>query len=162
MITYCTWTSPFGEMLATAEKQQLTGCYKIGQKYQPEIDAQWSEASNEPIFVQLKQQLERFAVNPDIPFDLALQPKGTVFQLSVWQALLQIPAGQTRYYQQLADSLGRPKSTRAVAAAIGKNPLMIIIPCHRVVGKNGHLTGFAGGLDMKQKLLDLEGSSGNL
>ncbi|WP_028467876.1 methylated-DNA--[protein]-cysteine S-methyltransferase [Neptunomonas japonica] len=161
MITYCTWTSPFGEMLATAEKQQLTGCYKIGQKYQPEISAQWSEASNEPIFVQLKQQLERFAVNPDTPFDLALQPKGTAFQQSVWQALLQIPAGQTRYYQQLANSLDRPKSTRAVAAAIGKNPLIIIIPCHRVVGKNGNLTGFAGGLDMKRKLLDLEASNSN-
>lgn len=162
MTTYCTWTSPFGEMLATAEKQQLTGCYKIGQKYQPEIDVQWSKANNEPIFVQLKQQLERFALNPNIGFNLAVQPKGTAFQQSVWQALLQIPPGQTRYYQQLADSIGQPKSTRAVAAAIGKNPLIIIIPCHRVIGKNGHLTGFAGGLDMKRQLLDLEGSIGNI
>ena len=156
MTLYHCWTSPFGPMLATLEENQLTGCYLVGQKYQPAIDDQWQPAPEHALFQQLATQLERYAQQPDFVFTLPLAPKGSAFQQRVWQALQRIPAGTTYYYQQLADALGKPAAVRAVAAAIGKNPLLILIPCHRVVGKNGKLTGFAAGLALKQLLLTHE------
>ena len=89
-------------------------------------------------------------------FDLPIRPEGTPFQLSVWNALLQIPYGETRSYQQIAAAVGNPKAVRAVGMACNRNPIWIVIPCHRVVGKNQSLTGYAGGLGMKQDLLALE------
>lgn len=90
-------------------------------------------------------------------FELSLSAKGTAFQQSVWQALNQIPYGQTCSYQDIANQIGNPKAVRAVGAANGRNPIAIIVPCHRVIGKNGTLTGYAGGMDRKAKLLALEG-----
>jgi methylated-DNA-[protein]-cysteine S-methyltransferase len=90
-------------------------------------------------------------------FNLKLSPKGTEFQRAVWNELLAIPYGQTRSYLQIAVSLGKPTATRAVGAANGANPIPIIVPCHRVIGADGSLTGFGGGLDIKRKLLELEG-----
>jgi methylated-DNA-[protein]-cysteine S-methyltransferase len=95
----------------------------------------------------------------DLPLDLS---GGTPFQQSVWQALLSIAAGQTRRYGELASQIGRPAAVRAVGAAIGRNPLSIVVPCHRVVGADGSLTGYAGGLDRKAALLERERSSGPL
>lgn len=89
-------------------------------------------------------------------FDIPLQPEGTPFQLQVWDALLQIPYGQTRSYEQIAYALGNPRAMRAVGMANNKNPLPIFIPCHRVIGKNGNLVGYAGGVHIKKFLLDLE------
>jgi methylated-DNA-[protein]-cysteine S-methyltransferase len=89
-------------------------------------------------------------------FDLPLDMRGTPFQKNVWEALLAIPFGETRSYGQLARQLGNPQSTRAVGAANGRNPISIIVPCHRVIGASGKLTGFAGGLDVKARLLELE------
>ena len=89
-------------------------------------------------------------------FTTAVTLHGTPFQQSVWQALLEIPYGETVSYSVIADRIGNPKAVRAVGSAIGANPLLIIVPCHRVIGKNGSLTGFRGGLDMKVQLLDLE------
>jgi methylated-DNA-[protein]-cysteine S-methyltransferase len=160
MIRYRTWHSPFGEMLATEENQQLTGCYRIGQKHQPAVSSQWQEEPGHPLLIELEKQLEDFASHPEYRFTLSLAPKGTPFQQSVWDALKQIPVGETRYYQQLADSIDRPQSARSVAAAIGRNPLLIIIPCHRVIGKNGNLTGYAAGLELKQRLLTIEAAIG--
>ncbi|SIS43530.1 methylated-DNA--[protein]-cysteine S-methyltransferase [Neptunomonas antarctica] len=160
MISYRTWHSSFGEMLATEENQQLTGCYRIGQKHQPAIASQWQEEPDHPVFIELEKQLEAFASHPEHLFTLPLAPKGTPFQQSVWQALKLIPAGETLYYQQLADSIDQPESARSVAAAIGRNPLLIIIPCHRVIGKNGNLTGYAAGLELKQQLLTIEAAIG--
>jgi len=156
MTTYRIWTSPFGKILATQEDGQLTGCYLIGQKYQPEIASSWYEDQSDSLLCQTEEQLNRYAEQPDSPFTLPLAPKGTPFQKTVWQALTQIPPGETYYYQELAEKIGKPASVRAVAAAIGKNPLLIIIPCHRVLGKNGKLTGFAAGLKLKQHLLTIE------
>nr|WP_273702385.1 methylated-DNA--[protein]-cysteine S-methyltransferase [Tepidanaerobacter syntrophicus] len=87
--------------------------------------------------------------------------KGTDFQISVWEALLNIPYGTTKTYSQVAAEIGRPKATRAVGGAIGANPVSIVVPCHRVIGKDGSLTGFGGGLEIKKKLLKLEGISSN-
>ena len=91
-------------------------------------------------------------------FTFPIRPEGTDFQKAVWQELLRIPYGQTRTYSQIASAIGRPKASRAVGIACGKNPIWIAVPCHRVIGKNNALTGYAGGLDLKQRLLDLETS----
>lgn len=88
--------------------------------------------------------------------DLPLSPEGTAFEQAVWLALREIPYGQTRCYQQIAEQIGRPKAVRAVGRAIGKNPILLFIPCHRVLGKDGSLTGFSAGLDLKERLLQLE------
>ena len=92
-------------------------------------------------------------------FSFPVRLDGTAFQQSVWEELLKIPYGQTRTYGEIASAIGRPKAARAVGIACGKNPVWIVVPCHRVIGKNDTLTGYAGGLDLKQKLLDLEKSN---
>lgn len=102
------------------------------------------------------QGITAFINAPNTPFSLPLDLQGTPFQQEVWRALALIPCGNTKYYSQIAEEIGRPKAVRAVANACGSNPVAIIIPCHRVVGKNGSLTGFFYGLELKQTLLDLE------
>ncbi len=104
-------------------------------------------------------QLKEYLSGNRTSFDLPLDPLGTQFQRSVWEALLQIPYGETWNYRQVAERIGNVKACRAVGAACGKNPIWILIPCHRVVGSSNSLTGYAGGLDMKQKLLRLENSA---
>lgn len=108
------------------------------------------------------QQLTEYFDGSRKQFDLPLDFHGTDFQKSVWQALLRIPHGETRTYAQIATEIGNPNATRAVGAANGKNPISIIAPCHRVIGSSGSLTGFAGGLAIKQQLLDLEKQTKNL
>ena len=105
-------------------------------------------------------QVQEYAAGKRQRFDLALKPAGTAFQLEVWNQLLLIPYGQTRSYGELAAMLGNPKASRAVGRANGTNPISIIVPCHRVIGASGALTGYGGGLPMKQKLLQLEGVLG--
>lgn len=110
----------------------------------------------DPQLTQAATQLSEYFAGQRTTFDLALDFQGTPFQTQVWQALLTIGYGQTRSYGEIARQIGRPGASRAVGAANARNPISIIAPCHRVVGRNGHLTGFAGGLDVKQQLLDLE------
>lgn len=109
-----------------------------------------------PILHRAENQLNEYFSGKRSVFDIPLEPKGTAFQKQVWQQLLKIPYGQHITYGEQARRLGRPKAARAVGAANGKNPIGIIIPCHRVIGASGHLTGFAGGLEIKRQLLDLE------
>jgi len=109
-----------------------------------------------PILVEAERQLAEYFGGTRNAFSVALDMRGTRFQKDVWQALLAIPYGETRSYGQLAKQLGNPRATRAVGAANGRNPLSIIVPCHRVIGSTGQLTGFAGGLDTKAHLLSLE------
>ena len=110
----------------------------------------------QPILIETERQLGEYFAGARNQFDLPLEPTGTEFQKKVWRALQEIPFGQTRSYLDLAKSIGSAKAVRAVGAANGKNPLSIVVPCHRIVGANGTLTGFAGGLEAKAKLLALE------
>lgn len=108
------------------------------------------------VLLSAKKQLEEYFAGIRKNFDLPLKPQGTPFQLLVWEQLKQIPYGETRSYGEIAKAIGNPKASRAVGGANNKNPIGIIVPCHRVIGANGKLVGYAGGLDMKEKLLMLE------
>ena len=118
--------------------------------------AELIEQVNHPILLETQKQLREYFAGTRQQFDLPLDFEGTVFQKKVWQALLGIPFGETRSYRDIAAQVGNIKAVRAVGAANGKNPLSIIAPCHRVVGVNGKLVGFAGGLNNKEILLGLE------
>lgn len=119
------------------------------------------EDDRHPTLVAAEQQLREYFAGARTTFDVPLDMSGTDFQRQVWKALLRIPYGETRSYQEIAAELGRPTAARAVGAANGRNPLSIVAPCHRVVGASGALTGFAGGLDVKARLLALERGSGS-
>ncbi len=120
------------------------------------------ERTDHPILLRAEKQLEEYFAGDRDCFTIPLDMRGTNFQKQVWKALLGIPFGQTSTYGQLANQLGNPRATRAVGAANGRNPLAILVPCHRVVGFSGKLTGFAGGLDAKAHLLKLERREGTL
>ncbi len=115
--------------------------------------------SNNKYLQKAKAQLQEYFAGKRIEFDLELDPVGTEFQINVWKNLQQIPYGQTASYKDLAVMIGNAKASRAIGMANGKNPLSIIVPCHRVIGANGELTGYAGGLENKKKLLQLENLS---
>jgi methylated-DNA-[protein]-cysteine S-methyltransferase len=119
-----------------------------------------AEDSDHPVLIEAERQLEEYFAGRRTRFALALDPSGTAFQRRVWDALLTIPFGETRSYADIARQIGNPSAARAVGAANGRNPLSIVAPCHRVIGSNGALTGFAGGLDVKARLLAFEGSYG--
>lgn len=114
------------------------------------------EQAEHPLLIEVEKQLVEYFAGQRIQFNIPLDFQGTVFQKSVWAALLQIPFGETRSYKQIAESIGNVKAVRAVGAANGKNPISIIAPCHRVIGANGKLVGFAGGLKNKDILLNIE------
>lgn len=124
----------------------------------PDLEALPRKRCESPLLAEAEQQLNEYFAGLRQEFDLPLAPKGTAFQQQVWAALRRIPYGETRTYGQLAALLGRPKAARAVGGGCHRNPIGIIIPCHRVVGANGALTGYAGGLENKQYLLELERS----
>ena len=142
-------SSPVGPLTLTQEDQALTGLH-FGEHPQ-----QGAEDPT-PLLEEAARQLEEYFAGQRKVFSLPLAPKGTEFQLRVWQALLQIPYGETRSYGELAAMVGNPKACRAVGGANHRNPLSILIPCHRVVGTGGSLTGYAGGLSVKEFLLKLE------
>lgn len=150
-----------GIMDAAVERDALCGLWFTGQKYEPEIGRDWVEDPDYPVFVALRSQLEAYFAGRLREFDLPIVLRGTPFQMAVWALLRNIPAGTTTTYgslgRQLAESRGgRAPSAQAVGGAVGHNPISIIIPCHRVIGANGSLTGYAGGLDRKAALLALE------
>jgi methylated-DNA-[protein]-cysteine S-methyltransferase len=118
-----------------------------------------AEENGHPVLVETERQLGEYFAGRRTTFGLTLDPSGTPFQRKVWNALLTIPFGETRSYAQIAEQVGNPRAVRAVGAANGRNPISIVTPCHRVVGSNGTLTGFAGGLDVKARLLALEGAA---
>jgi methylated-DNA-[protein]-cysteine S-methyltransferase len=123
----------------------------------PPAGATWREGSN-AVIAETRRQLEEYFAGSRRTFDLPLAPQGTRFQRSVWTELAAIPYGRTWSYRDLAERIGKPSATRAVGAANGRNPLPIVLPCHRVIGANGTLTGFGGGLPTKAFLLRLEGA----
>jgi methylated-DNA-[protein]-cysteine S-methyltransferase len=115
------------------------------------------EEKNHPVINETKKQLKEYFKRQRKSFDIPMDPQGTEFQKEVWEALKEIPYGTTLSYGQIAKNIGRPNASRAVGGAIGKNPISIFIPCHRVIGSNGKLTGFAGGISTKATLLKIEG-----
>lgn len=146
--------SPIGQILVAGDAR---GLRKIGfptGKGRVEPRSDWER--DDEAFGDVQQQLVEYFAGKRTRFDLKLAPTGTAFQLDVLNALQGIPYGETRSYRDIAESIGRPKAVRAVGAANGRNPLPIVIPCHRVIGANGSLTGFGGGLETKRYLLDLE------
>jgi methylated-DNA-[protein]-cysteine S-methyltransferase len=148
--------SPHGRMLLVAEGEGLCGVYFDGQKYLPRIGAEWRRDAGHAPLRQAKRELAEYFSGERKRFETALAPEGTPFQQSVWKAISTVVFGETISYGELARRAGSPGSARAAGAATGRNPIGIIVPCHRIVGANGSLTGYAGGLDRKRALLALE------
>ena len=146
--------TPIGELLLAGDDDALclVGFPEGSMRKDPEPD--W--IYNEKPFAAARQQLTEYFAGQRREFDLSLRLSGTEFQMSVLRALQQIPYGETTSYAEIAERVGRPKAVRAVGAANGRNPIPIIVPCHRVIGSHGDLTGFGGGLDTKEALLRLE------
>lgn len=145
-----------GELLLAGDGEALCLLGFPAGKMQRRHEEGW--VRDDSCFVQARQQLLEYFAGERQQFTLMLNPRGTEFRRAVWQALTEIPFGETWTYGQLADYIGRPKASRAVGAANGANPIPVIIPCHRVIGAGGKLTGFGGGLATKRQLLELEGS----
>lgn len=148
--------SPAGKLMVAGTRATLKFLSFPTGKPNKTPAADWIE-NGQPLKTALVQLSDYFAGKRQ-SFDLSLTPEGSAFQKRVWHALLKIPYGHTTSYGEIAQSIGRPKASRAVGAANGKNPIAIIIPCHRVIGKSGDLTGFGGGLEVKKQLLSLEQS----
>ena len=146
--------SPIGRLLLAGDEPRLEVIGFPSGKGMVTPDPDWIEDLN--CFPEAGKQLGEYFSGQRRVFELELEPKGTPFQVAVLDALVQIPYGDTRSYRDIAISIGRPKAVRAVGAANGRNPLPIVIPCHRVIGTNGSLTGFGGGLEAKSFLLELE------
>jgi len=151
------YQSPFGDITLTANEQGLTSlAFVNGEKNSINVS---DFQQNPAIFADVCQQLDQYFSGKKIRFNLKLAPHGTHFQQQVWQALGTIKHGETKSYSWLAKTIHNEKAVRAVGSANGANPIALIIPCHRVIGANGKLTGYAGGLSLKAKLLELEGAS---
>jgi len=162
MATHAAHTTYYTYIDTPVGKLMLAGCDDHGLRYiafqcgkgamapRPE----WKQSGTP--FRAVERQFREYFQGKRTEFDLRLHPKGTPFQKAVWQALLEIPYGETRSYGDIARAVGRPTAVRAVGLANGRNPLPIVVPCHRVIGADGALTGYGGGLARKQKLLDLE------
>lgn len=147
--------SPIGELLAVERDGALTDLHVLAGRHVPTRAAD-GRAERTPLLALVAAQLAEYFAGERRAFDLPLAPVGTAFQQAAWRALLAIPYGQTRSYAEQARALGRPTATRAVGAANGRNPIAIVIPCHRVIAANGGLGGYSGGLPVKQALLALE------
>ncbi len=156
------YTSRFGEMRIDASQDGLSGVYFVGQKWEPEFSpSQLNSAQTQKamhLAQEAKEQLEQFFAGERYAFNLPLVSQGTAFQRAVWQQISCIPFGQTLSYGAIAQRLGTPDAARAVGAATGKNPWTILVPCHRVMGASGAITGYAGGVERKRRLLDWEQS----
>ncbi len=152
-VRQCRIETPLGPMLATRSERGLSGLWFDDQKHHPgDIDA---PSGDDPLFESLRRALAAYFEGRPVP-RLPLDPQGTDFQRAVWQALLEIAPGEVDSYGSIAARLGRPKAARALGAAVGRNPISILIPCHRVLGSTGELTGYAGGIERKKALLELE------
>lgn len=157
-MTFATTTvsSPVGTLKLVASDTGLTAIlWENDRDGRVKLGAM-TEQPDHPVLIETKRQLGEYFAGTRTAFDLPLDFRGTDFQKSVWAALLTIPAGETRSYAAIAAQIGRPGACRAVGAANGRNPISIIAPCHRVIGSDGSLTGFAGGLEGKRYLLELE------
>lgn len=153
------WTilqTPFGPAFARADAGHALAQLHFEPGLGVEAARSRGDVEADEPFVRLREQLHAYAAGRLARFDLKLSTGGTPFQRQVWAALLEIPTGETRTYGQIARAVGRPEAARAVGAANGANPVMLVTPCHRVIGADGSLTGFGGGLELKAAMLDFE------
>ncbi len=157
--TSCTaqtiYTSPLGPVLLARTGLGLAGAWFEGQRHHPPLLAA-PHVRDDPLLIRVAEQLHAYFDGATRPFDVPLDLQGTPFQRAVWAALLAIEPGTTRSYAEIARVVGRPVAVRAVGAAVGRNPVSILVPCHRVIGSDGSLTGYAGGMERKVALLALE------
>ena len=157
-VEFSRFTSPLGPMLLASSAAGLVGVWFDPQRHMPDSTG-WQQNEQHPVLESAALQLSEYFAGTRTQFDLPLDwSHGTAFQQSVWRALLTIPRGQTTSYGALSQRCGHASAIRAVGSAIGRNPFTIVVPCHRVLGKDGSLTGYAGGLERKAALLQLEGA----
>ena len=156
MRDYDTMRSPLGDMLISATGDALDGLWFINQKHFPAAQG-WRHAPDHPVMRATRLQIDAYFAGELREFTVPLAPRGNEFQEQVWQALLTISFGELRTYGDIAVQIGLPRAhARAVGNAVGRNPISIVVPCHRVIGQTGALTGYAGGLERKRDLLSLE------
>lgn len=153
------YASPVGQLRLIADEQHLIGVLWQNETIRRFSQFKYCEVAYHPILEQTAQQLQQYFAQQRQSFDLPIAIQGTDFQIAVWNALKTIPYGETRSYQDIATQIGRPKAVRAVGMTNGQNPLSIIIPCHRVIGKNGKMVGFGGGIEHKITLLQIEANT---
>lgn len=153
-VKHAVHSTPVGELTLVATGNELSGVYLLGQRHRPAETV--FGTLDQRAFAETGRQLDEYFAGTRRHFELPIRLDGTSFQQTVWRALRDIPYGETRSYGELARAISRPNAARAVGLANGKNPLSIVVPCHRVVGANGSLVGYGGGVDRKRYLLDLE------
>jgi len=156
-ISYDYLDTPRGRMLLVSSERGLAGAYFVGQKHYPKLDKAWTR--DRKGMQQAKRELLEYFAGRRERFDMPLDPQGTPFQRAVWREIAKVGFGETISYAELARRAGSPSSARAAGAATGRNPLSVIVPCHRIVGTNGALTGYAGGLGRKKAFLALEATA---
>ena len=149
-------TDLVGDLLLVANARELIGVYFHGRKHTPVLQNDWKLDPRQPVLKQAAKELQEYFAGTRKTFSVPLHFGGTDFQHEIWRQIARIPFGETITYTELAERSGAPDAVRAAGMATGQNPLSIMVPCHRVVGKNGKLTGFAGGLDRKKNLLGIE------
>jgi methylated-DNA-[protein]-cysteine S-methyltransferase len=159
-LQYTLEDSPIGALLLVGDEQALHGLYMQDGRKPKQIESGWERSAS--CFADVKAQLREYFAGERLAFDLALVMDGTPFERRVWAALTEIPYGETCSYGELARRLGQPTAARAVGLANGRNPIAVIVPCHRVIGADGTLTGFGGGLERKRILLELESGQARL
>jgi methylated-DNA-[protein]-cysteine S-methyltransferase len=157
---YATIDSPIGELLLLSDGDALTALYMQEGRKPMKIAGDWVASTAR--FADVKTQLEEYFAGNRTTFDVPLAPQGAPFEREVWHALEEIPYGETVSYGEIARRVGQPTAARAVGLANGRNPISVIVPCHRVIGADGSLTGYGGGLERKRLLLELESGQGHL
>ena len=153
---FTTMESPIGDLLLASDGSALTGVFMQEHRHGPESSDGWVRDDSNPLLQSAVKELREYFAGDRRDFTVPLNAEGTTFQKAVWAALLEIPYGATMSYGELARRIGNAAASRAVGLANGRNPISIIVPCHRVIGSNGSLTGYGGGLERKQALLALE------
>jgi methylated-DNA-[protein]-cysteine S-methyltransferase len=153
-VIYTTMDSPIGELLLLGDGDALHGLHMQDGRHPLPVNPRWQR--DDDAFEDVRRQLEEYFAGERASFDITMHMDGTAFQRTVWHALTEIPYGETISYGELAKRIGRPDRARAVGTANGQNPIAVIVPCHRVIGANGKLVGYGGGLDNKRRLLELE------
>jgi methylated-DNA-[protein]-cysteine S-methyltransferase len=150
------YESPMGRMMIVANDRELSGLYFVDQKYYREVENDWLRDPLHTVVRDTKREMGEYFAGQRRQFDLPLAAEGTPFQARVWKAISSVKYGTTITYLELARRAGHPDAIRAVGTATGRNPITIIVPCHRIIGSDGSLTGYAGGLERKRALQELE------